>query len=175
MLNADLTQDKLLLQTLLAHIVPMIHRSKTGILLKNPLIKSIKKQYSTMYTLTKYAIGDLEERFQILLTEDEVSFLTIHFQLAFEKIKITNHILIVCQSGFATSELIFNRIKQTIAADTVLEIIPLSKLVSTSLETVDLIISTIPLDITALPVIYISPLPTTEEIGRISAKISNLN
>ena len=59
-----------------------------------------------MYTLTKYAIGDLEERFQILLTEDEVSFLTIHFQLAFEKIKITNHILIVCQSGFATSELI---------------------------------------------------------------------
>jgi len=38
-----------------------------------------------------------------------------------------------------------------------------------------LIISTIPLDITALPVIYISPLPTTEEIGRISAKISNLN
>lgn len=175
MLNADLTQDKLLLQTLLAHIVPMIHRSKTGILLKNPLIKSIKKQYSTMYTLTKYAIGDLEERFQILLTEDEVSFLTIHFQLAFEKIKITNHILIVCQSGFATSELIFNRIKQTIAADTVLEIIPLSKLASTSLEAVDLIISTIPLDITAPPVIYISPLPTTEEIGRISAKISNLN
>lgn len=75
-----------------------------------------------------------------------MSFLTIHFQLAFEKIKVTKHVLIVCSSGLATSELIFNRIKQTISATTVLEIISAEKLASTSLELVDLIISTVPLE-----------------------------
>ncbi|MBV6552708.1 PRD domain-containing protein, partial [Acinetobacter soli] len=80
-----------------------------------PLLKLIKKQYSTMFTLTKYAIGDLEKNFALFLTEDEVSFLTIHFQLAFEKVKVKKHVLIVCSSGLATSELIFNRIKRTIS------------------------------------------------------------
>ena len=87
LLKIDLTQDELLLQALLSHIVPMIHRLKTGMLIKNPLLKSIKTQYSTMFTLTKYAISELEKEFRCSLTEDEVSFLTIHFQLAFEKRK----------------------------------------------------------------------------------------
>lgn len=175
LLKVDLTQDDLLLQALLSHIVPMIHRLKSDMLIKNPLIKSIKKQYSTMFTLTKYAIGELEKKFQLSLTEDEVSFLTIHFQLAFEKVNVTNHILIVCSSGIATSELIFNRIKQTISANTVLEIIQSNKLTSTSLDMVDLIISTIPLEEVEPPILYVSALPTTEEIATISAKISNLN
>ncbi|PQF20809.1 BglG family transcription antiterminator [Enterococcus mundtii] len=175
LLKIDLTQDELLLQALLSHIVPMIHRLKTGMLIKNPLLKSIKTQYSTMFTLTKYAISELEKEFRCSLTEDEVSFLTIHFQLAFEKRKMTNHILIVCRSGLATSELIFNRIKQTISANTVLEIIQSNKLSHTSLEMVDLIISTIPLEEVEPPVMYVSALPTTEEITNISARISNLN
>ncbi|MEB6052947.1 PRD domain-containing protein [Enterococcus gallinarum] len=175
LLDTDLTQDNLLLQALLSHIVPMIHRLKNGMLVKNPLLRLIKKQYSTMFTLTKYAIGGLEKNFALFLTEDEVSFLTIHFQLAFEKIKVTKHVLIVCSSGLATSELIFNRIKQTISATTVLEIISAEKLASTSLELVDLIISTVPLEEVSPPVLYVSPLPTTEEIAMISANLSNLN
>ena len=83
--------------------------------------------------------------------------------------------LIVCSSGLATSELIFNRIKQTISATTVLEIISAEKLASTSLELVDLIISTVPLEEVSPPVLYVSPLPTTEEIAMISANLSNLN
>lgn len=174
LLKVDLTHDTLLLQALLSHIAPMIHRLKNGMLVKNPLLKSIKKQYATMFTLTTYIIGNLEHTFQVSLTEDEVSFLTIHFQLAFEKVKVTSHILIVCSSGFATSELIFNRIKQSISENVVLEIIPADKLASTKLDIVDLIISTVPLGDVEPPVLYVSPLPTTEEIARISANISNL-
>ncbi|MCC4044845.1 BglG family transcription antiterminator [Enterococcus gallinarum] len=175
LLDTDLTQDHLLLQALLSHIVPMIHRLQNGMLVKNPLLKLIKKQYSTMFTLTKYAIGDLEKNFALFLTEDEVSFLTIHFQLAFEKVKVTKHVLIVCSSGLATSELIFNRIKRTISAATVLEIISGDKLASTSLEMVDLIISTVPIEEVTPPVLYVSPLPTTEEIAMISANLSNID
>ena len=55
-----------------------------------------------------------------------------------------------------------------------LEIIPADKLASTKLDIVDLIISTVPLGDVEPPVLYVSPLPTTEEIARISANISNL-
>ncbi|WP_086349196.1 BglG family transcription antiterminator [Candidatus Enterococcus clewellii] len=175
LLSIDLTDDELLMQALLSHVVPMIHRLKNHIAIKNPLRESIKKQYSTMFTLTKFVIGDLEKKYDVALTEDEVTFLTIHFQLAFEKIRVTKHILIVCNSGMATSELIFNRIKQNIAADVILEITSFDKLSHISLETVDLIISTIQLEETTTEVMYVSALPTPEEIGKISAYVSNLS
>ena len=175
LLNSELSKDELLLHALLSHIVPMIHRLKNHIFIRNPLRESIKKQYSTMFTLTKFVIGDLEKEYAIALTEDEVTFLTIHFQLAFEKIRVTKHILIVCNSGLATSELIFNRVKQNVAADVILEIIRLDELQHTSLATVDLIISTIPLAEMPLEVMYVSPLPTPAEIGKISAYVSNLS
>ena len=111
LLDVDLTDNELLGQALIAHIVPMIHRLRNNILIINPLRDSIKKQYSTMFTLTKFVIGDLEREYEVSLIEDEVTFLTIHFQLAFERIRVTKHILIVCHSGLATSELIFNRVK----------------------------------------------------------------
>jgi len=175
LLDVELTDNELLLQALIAHIVPMIHRLRNHILVINPLRDSIKKQYSTMFTLTKFVIGDLEREYAVSLTEDEVTFLTIHFQLAFERIKVTKHILIVCHSGLATSELIFNRVKQNVSADVILEITSSDKLHKASLTNVDLIISTIPLESMPVEVMYVSALPTPEEIGKISAYISNLS
>ena len=175
LLDADLTDNELLVEALIAHIVPMIHRLRNNILVINPLRDSIKKQYSTMFTLTKFVIGDLEREYAVSLTEDEVTFLTIHFQLAFERIRVTKHILIVCHSGLATSELIFNRVKQNVTADVILEITSSDKLHKASLTNVDLIISTIPLDTLPVEVMYVSALPTPEEVGKISAYISNLS
>lgn len=175
LLDVDLSKNELLLQALLSHIVPMIHRLSNHIYVKNPLRESIKKQYSTMFTLTKFAISDLEKEYAVSLTEDEVTFLTIHFQLAFEKIRVTKHILIVCNSGLATSELIFNRVKQNVSADVILEIISFDKLSKMSLNTVDLIVSTIPLNKIPVEVIYVSALPTPEEVAKISAYLSNLS
>jgi mannitol/fructose-specific phosphotransferase system IIA component (Ntr-type)/galactitol-specific phosphotransferase system IIB component len=175
LLDVDLTDNDLLGQALIAHIVPMIHRLRNNILIINPLRDSIKKQYSTMFTLTKFVIGDIEREYAVSLTEDEVTFLTIHFQLAFERIRVTKHILIVCHSGLATSELIFNRVKQNVSADVILEITSSDKLHKASLANVDLIISTIPLDTLPVEIMYVSALPTPEEVGKISAYISNLS
>lgn len=173
-LEVDLLQDSLLLQALLSHIIPMMHRLNHNIMIKNPLLSNIKKQYATMFTLIKYAIADFEKMFSLDLTEDEISFLTIHFQLAFEKVQVTNHLLIVCNSGMATSELIFNRIVRLVRPNTIIENISEKKLNNASLDEVDLIISTIPLDDVAIPVIYVSALPTDEEIAVISSEIFKL-
>ncbi len=70
-----------------------------GITIKNPLKEDIIRQYSTMYTLTTYCIPKLEKAMGIRVTDDEITFLTIHFQLAFEKIVNTKHVFLFVQRG----------------------------------------------------------------------------
>lgn len=174
MIGSDLSQDEHLFNSLLAHIVPMIYRLKIGISIKNPLKDEIIKQYSTMYTLAGYAIVAFEEKLQIKITEEELSFLTIHFQLAFEKIKNVRHVLIVCPSGLGTSQFIYQRIKQMMPADIILEISNFHQIFDNDLTDVDLVISTVRLEDIGLPIVYVSPLPTTSEINEINQQLLNL-
>lgn len=174
LIDCDLMQDQRLYYSLLSHIVPMIHRLQIGIDVKNPLKDQIIQQYSTMYTLVGYSITQMEKDFSIKLTNDEISFFTIHFQLAFEKVKSAKHILIVCPTGLGTAQLIYQRIKQNIPSSNVLEIIDLKKLKNTDLESVDLLISTVQLPKQKVPIRYVSALPTNEEISAINLQLSNL-
>ncbi|MDH6364245.1 activator of the mannose operon (transcriptional antiterminator) [Enterococcus sp. PF1-24] len=173
LIDSDLSQDQHLFDSLLAHIVPMIYRLQIGIQIRNPLKEEIISQYSTMYTLASYSVADLERVYQIQLPEDELTFLTIHFQLAFEKVKNVKHVLIVCPSGLGTSQLIYQRIKQTLPVDIVLGISNFQQVFTNDLTDVDLVISTAYIQEIDIPVVYVSPLPTTAEIAEINQQLVN--
>ncbi|HCM89996.1 MULTISPECIES: PTS sugar transporter subunit IIA [Vagococcus] len=177
LLDVNFSDDRELPKFLLSHIIPMVHRLNTGIHVRNPLLNSIKKQYSTMFSLVRLVISGLEESFGIILPDDEIGFLTIHFQLAFEKIEVTKHVLIVCSYGIVTSELILNRIERNISKNIIIEISDEKTLNKVDISSVDLIISTVPLEIEEklTPVIYVSPLPSNEEISKISSVISEMD
>ena len=177
LLDVNFSNDRELPKFLLSHIIPMVHRLNTGIHVRNPLLDSIKKQYSTMFSLVRLVISGLEESFGIILPDDEIGFLTIHFQLAFEKIEVTKHVLIVCSYGIVTSELILNRVERNISKNIIIEISDEKTLNKVDISSVDLIISTVPLEIEEelTPVIYVSPLPSNEEISKISSVISEMD
>ncbi|HEY0221314.1 MAG TPA: PTS sugar transporter subunit IIA [Lactovum miscens] len=174
-INCDLEHDEYLAQSLLSHIIPMVYRLKVGVEIKNPLKREIIAQYSTMFTLVSYKIIRLEKRFDIRLTEDELSFITIHFQLAFEKVQKVKHLLIVCPVGLGTSQLVYQRVKQRLPYNNVLEIVNLKELKRTDLSHVDLVISTVKLSKISVPIVYVSPLPTNKEMAVIDEKLSNIN
>ncbi|GGC80197.1 BglG family transcription antiterminator [Enterococcus wangshanyuanii] len=175
LLNVTVDQDQQLYQSLISHIIPMIHRLENDIYVRNPLKNNIKKQYTTMFTLTQFASAVFEKKYGLFLNEDEVSFLTIHFQVAFEKIQSTKHVLIVCGNGLATSELIFNRIKQNLPASVVVEIATEKQVMENPIDDIDLIISAIPLEQTSLPIIHVSALPTADEVAMIATYLSNMS
>ena len=177
LLGVNFTNDKDLPKFLLSHVIPMVYRANTGINVRNPLLDSIKKQYSTMFSLVRLVISDFEESFDIILPDDEIGFLTIHFQLAFEKIEVTKHVLIVCSFGVVTSELILNRIERNISKNIIMEVSDEKTLNKVDLSLVDLIISTVPLERQSkdTPIIYVSPLPSNEEISTISSRISKID
>lgn len=175
LLDVKVSDDEQLYHSLISHIMPMIHRLKNDIYVRNPLKENIKRQYTTMFTLTQFASAVFEKYYHLFLNEDEVSFLTIHFQIAFEKIQLTKHVLIVCGNGLATSELIFNRIKQNLPASVVIEIATEKKLLENPVDDIDLIIAAIPLEIERIPVLHVSALPTAEEVSLIATYLSTIS
>lgn len=174
LIGTDLTQDHYLFQSLLSHIVPMIYRLQIGIDIKNPLRNEIIRQYSTMYTLTSYCVTDLETDYQIRLNSDELTFLTIHFQLAFEKVTTVQHILIVCPSGLGTSQLLYQKIQRLLPQNHILEIVELPKLSQLDLDKVDLVVSTVKIPRLAIPTIYVSPLPSDSELQAVITKTTQI-
>ncbi|MBM6800546.1 PRD domain-containing protein, partial [Coprobacillus cateniformis] len=157
-LKVNLNQDQKLLKSLLFHFTPMIYRLRMNANIKNPLLHEIQTQYSILFSIIAHSVYKIESQYQVILTEDEIAFLTVYFQVALERNKGGKKILIVCLSGIGTSELIFHKIQKAIPAQDTLEITTYHALKKRDLRKVDLIISTIDLDIEDIPIIKVSAL-----------------
>ncbi|GAA0360323.1 BglG family transcription antiterminator [Alkalibacterium iburiense] len=174
MLNEDLSQDPQLKRGLLNHIIPMSFRLKNDIPLQNPYIQEIKKQYSLMFHLTWYSVIDFEQEIGKKIPEDEIAFLMIHFQSALERRTNIKKVLIVSQTGTLTTELLERRIKHVLPSAHIYEIMPKEKMEHANLSKVDLIISTVPIQLESTPVLYLSTIPSDKELKELEKKASTL-
>lgn len=179
LLEIDLTKDIKLEESLLSHLPPMILRSKKGIHIHNPLLNEIKKQYIVLFSLTWYVTSDLEKKYGIALDDNEISFLLIHFQVSLEKRHgfIFKNIVIVCPRGLATSELVFNKVRQILPNKDNIYSMTENELYSTDLTGVDLIITTVRLKPLRqnIPIIQVAPLVTDQDVSTILNTYSNIN
>lgn len=167
-MNVNLSGDKKLYEGLLFHIVPMVYRLHIGIMIENPLLKEIKEQYSVTFSATWYVMSKISDKLNILLSEDEVAFIMVHFQAAIDRNAQVKKILIVCPTGIGSSELIANKIKRYLPSKDIIEVVPIRKIYENKIDNVDLIISSVQLDIKNKPIIYVSPLVSNEDLKNIS-------
>lgn len=98
-LKVDLSNDQILFERLVSHIIPMIYRLRMGITVKNPLLTEIKDEYSVMLGVSWFVTAVIEETFEVNLTEDEVAFIVVHYQAALERNSSYKRVLIVCPNG----------------------------------------------------------------------------
>lgn len=178
-LEIDLRDDIKLRNSLLSHIPPMIYRLKRKIKVTNPLLNEIKKQYIVLFSLTWYVACDLEQKFDVMLDDDEISFLFVYFQVSLEKrhgVHFKN-IIIVCPIGLATSELIFTRVRQILPTRDNIITMNVKELNKTDLSNIDFVISTVRLHDETMkpPVIYVSPLVNDDDMNKITKFYSQLN
>lgn len=173
-MHVDLTRDKRLFNGLVFHIVPMVYRLKMGIKVKNPLLHEIELQYPVTLSATWYVMSKMKKELGVTLIEDEVAFIMVHFQAAIERNTQAKKILIVCPTGIGTSELIANKIKRILPSQDIIEVAPMRKVYENNIDNVDLIISSVQLDIKEKPVIYISPLVSNTDIKTISNFYTNI-
>lgn len=166
-LNIDFSNDEKLEEQLINHIPPMIYRLRSNNKTENPFTEHIKTEFSLTFNVIWVVLSEYEKELDISFNEDEIAFLTIYFQSAIERAKINRKILIVCQMGIATSELLTNRIKNIIPSLDSIEVASVAELEHLDLDQFDLIISTIKVDISDKQVIFVSPFLTETDIKKI--------
>lgn len=163
----DLTQDNRLEDDLVVHLYQLFLRTGAQTTIVNPLISEIKQMYPSLFGVVWFALSDFCKPYQLTLTDDEVGFVTIHFQAAVERIKKMNKILFVCPNGIGTSSYVSAKIRRILPDINSVETVSTSKLNNMDLADVDFIISTVVIDDKRKPVVTISPMVTAKDMKKI--------
>ncbi len=169
-LEVDIANDETLILGLINHIKPTIYRIKNGIELENSIYGEVVESYPNLFSIIKKAVEKLENFIGITFTNDEIAFLTIHFKAAIDRnIKIKKEklkVLIVCGSGYGSSKLLAQQIKDIYRVE-IVDAIPRYLLEKVERrKDIDLILTTVPLDNfnTNRDVIRVNPILSKEDI-----------
>lgn len=168
-LKIDFIKDQKLKEQLMLHIPPMIYRLREGVQTNNPFIYQIKNEFTVMFNSIWVILSEYEEELEVTFNEDEIGFLTIYFQSAIERAKLSKKILIVCPTGIATSELLLNRIKNILPSFDMIEVASIKEVDALDLAQIDFIISTVQLNRLDKKVVVVSPLLSDQDIKNITA------
>ena len=168
-LQLTIHSKEALQKDLFLHLVPAIQRLQFGTVMKNPLYQKIISEYKILFHACKVALQVIEDNLKIHFDDHEVSYIAMHFAASLHRQRMDQRqqqkVLLVCASGIGTSRLLKARLLDHFTDFEVIDSLSLQKLDS-YLEThaVDLIITTIPLAKTVVPIIEVSPMLTQVEL-----------
>lgn len=166
-LNADL-------YTLLEnHLKLLIYRTREENKISNPLLSEIYQTNKEIFMLVKEKLQPIEHYLGKPLSKDEISFLVMYVLAILEKNK-TNAIQInaalVCNSGRATVQLLYQKIKNLFPQLNITSIISSHEAIKSRQEdAIDLYISTVPFH--KKKAILVNAIPTEQDMANIQKEI----
>lgn len=163
----ELEKDMFLLENLINHIKPAIYRAKKGIRLPCEIYDEFKETYPLVLNLVSKAWDKVG--IDIKISDDELAYIAMHFQLAMKRIKSKKleNILIVCGAGYSTSRFLSASIKEHFNVN-IVDIIPYNELENYKNEDIDLVVTTIDgVKFKDIKVLKVSPILSTEDIIRL--------
>lgn len=173
-LNINLRDDELLHKGLLLHIKPMLNRLNYDIQIKNPLLKEIKEKFSEILGLCRLSIKLMSPYYNINnISIDEISYIATYFQAALERSVRNKRVLVVCHSGYGTSQLLSTRLKKAFPQWNIVDIVPLHKLSEIDMTDIDFIVSTVDIDVKDKMYIVVSALLMERDINNIKNILIN--
>ncbi|MDP0492981.1 MAG: BglG family transcription antiterminator [Fusobacterium sp. JB021] len=172
-IDVDISRDETLFLELVNHIKPTIYRIKNKIVLDNSIYKEVIESYPKLFLIVKESVENLEKFIDEKFTDDEIAFLTVHFKLAMdrnvkkkrEKLKV----LLVCASGYGSSKLLAEQLKDRYRikiVDTIPRYLFEKKIKK---EEVDLILTTVSIDnyMGVEKIIKVNPILTEEDLKKL--------
>jgi transcriptional antiterminator/mannitol/fructose-specific phosphotransferase system IIA component len=113
-IGLDFSQDLSMYNDLVLDLRPAIYRISSGMHHKNPLLEDIKNTYPEILTAVIRSSSLIQDVTKQPVSEDEAAYITLHFAAAAEKQRSrsfkTPTVLIVCDSGIGTSNLLSARL-----------------------------------------------------------------
>lgn len=167
-------QDTDMMQGLLLHIRPMINRLEYNIQIQNPLKEEMNEQYPDMVKTCGEVLEKMAQNYGIKgISQDEVVNIAIYYQTMLEKAVMKKRVVVVCHSGYGTSQLLAAKLQNEFAFLTIADVVSSRKIGDMDLEGIDFIISTVPVERADVPHIVVSTLLSEQDIKAIRSCFMN--
>lgn len=162
-LGIYLEDDEELLVGLVRHLEPTINRIKLNLDIRNPLLEKIKEKYSKLFEVSKKCAAVLAEKEEIEVPESEAAYIAMHLGSAVERKRKPEQkfrAAVACTSGIGASRLLASRLNKEFKNIEVTSLISTLDFDNQEIESMnlDLIISTVAIPESKLPVIVVNPL-----------------
>lgn len=170
--------DEDLLDGLVFHLKSAILRLENHIELHDPLLEQISEGYQDIMVKSANAAKILVKPDEYV-PESEISYLAMHFGAAMHRLeeRYTHsrnvRIGVVCLNGIGTSYILAAQLKKKFEAYAKIEVSGLES--SHELSRYNLVISTVPLTETNVPVIVVPPFLDNDSINNIMDQINNIS
>jgi len=173
-LDVDLSQDKLLLTALVIHLRPTTVRLKYGLKLRNPILDTIKNEYTSIFGAAWACSSIFDKRLGISINEDEVGYITMHLAVGVSRLNKRVKVIVVCSSGVGTSQLISTKLEKMFHQMDIIATIPLNSLKEEIISKADLIISTIPGILDIPKFVYVSAMLSAIDVLKIKNQLEGV-
>ena len=171
--DINFKNDQILIKELINHMKPAIYRIKNKMSLKVSILEDVKAEYADLYEKTRVSLGVINEFLDENIDEDEIAFITIMFKRAInrnqEKLmgEEKRNILLVCGLGYSSSQFLAENINERFEVN-IVDIIPFNQLENFEyIKSVDLVISTIDIDMEGIEVVKVNPILQKEDIEKL--------
>lgn len=110
--NIDLTQDEELYRGLVIHLRPAMFRMKYNRVSNSDLTGYIKNEYQQTFRVSWLISVLFEQNFNLKITEDELSFITIYIQSALERNSKPVSAVLVSNSSNGINQMLCDKLKR---------------------------------------------------------------
>lgn len=178
-LHLGFKQDEKLYTNLVQHVATAANRRAANLTLSNPLREELLLEYADLYHIIRQKSYDCGLTKLINPTEDELSYILVHFGASLARIhrgyQRKPRVVVVCATGIGTAELLASRLQQQFNLE-IASILAAHQLTSIPLEEIDLVISTLPPNVTkiATPWLKVSPLMDEDDCIQVATALGKL-
>lgn len=164
---------------LCCHLRAMLHRASQNSRMENPSLETIQEQYPQLWQATRTACDQLKEAGIFPPLEDgEVGFLAMHFGAILERenlLKRPVRTVVVCPHGMASCKFLLSQLGRDFPALSVQRCCSIRELDLPWLreQQIDLVLSTLPLDIN-YPSICVTPMLRPQDRAQLTDLIERL-
>lgn len=172
--SCDISEKNELVNSLYMHFKLSMYYYQISIQISNTLLEDVKENYGNLYQLIKNLCESMDDEFPFILTDSEISYITMHFGGHLKQVQgkfyALIRVLIVCPSGISTSTLLKREVEDLYANVTVIAATAAENIAQYK-ENIDFIVSTIDLD-TDIPWIKVNAILTKDDKSKIASMMS---
>lgn len=172
--SCDISEKNELVNSLYMHFKLSMYYYQLSIQISNTLLEDVKENYGNLYQMIKNLCESMDDEFPFILTDSEISYITMHFGGHLKQVQgkfyALIRVLIVCPSGISTSTLLKREVEDLYANVTVIAATAAENIAQYK-ENIDFIVSTIDLD-TDIPWLKVNAILTKDDKSKIASMMS---